>query len=181
MFIEFVSDDLTHIRQRVASVCFRYDRIPAFCFKKKPLSIQSAWLILPDKMPSNSEQTTPSSPSIPEKNSVAETNVASHVAPIRSAVNDSVEASQEMYAHTTEEVKNVVQFTRESIHSAGSKAYKGVRSFIRPIKQIFEDADSEKGTILRKQFAIAREHVNLRAYRAQVSYIAWRAVCMTHC
>ncbi|CCI11666.1 unnamed protein product [Albugo candida] len=73
-----------------------------------------------------------------------------------------------MYAHTTREVKNVVQFTRESIHSAGSKAYKSGRSFIRPIKQIFEDADSEKGTILRKQFAIAREHVNLRAYRAQV-------------
>nr|CCA15343.1 conserved hypothetical protein [Albugo laibachii Nc14] len=119
-------------------------------------------------MSPSSDQKPPSSPSIPEKNSVAATNVASHVAPIQSAVNDSVQASQEMYTQSKREIKNVVEFTRETIHSAGSKAYKSTRSFIRPIKQIFEDAESEKGTILRRQIAIAREHVNVQAYRAQI-------------
>jgi hypothetical protein len=68
-----------------------------------------------------------------------------------------------------EMLKELSGTARHTISTFAKKGFEAVKNQIRPAFQIFEQADSKEGTILRKQISAARVNLNHQLYNAEVS------------
>ncbi|DBA03618.1 TPA: hypothetical protein N0F65_006797 [Lagenidium giganteum] len=83
--------------------------------------------------------------------------VSSSLAAVRATADDQFKQAQEL-----------TSVARVTIRQFGTRAFEAARGTVRPIIQVFEQAESHEGTEVRRQIASARVSLNAQLYDAQM-------------
>lgn len=87
---------------------------------------------------------------------------------VHDAVDGNVQQFKDLAKGQVEHAQELTGTARVAIKRVGKEAAEGLKGVVRPVVQVFEQADGTEGTELRKQLAHARETVNHQLYDAQL-------------
>jgi hypothetical protein len=87
---------------------------------------------------------------------------------VQTAVGGNVQQVKELARGPVEQASELTSSARLALGRARKEAADGAKAVVRPVVQVFEQAESQEGTPLRKQIAVVRESVNHQFYDVQV-------------
>uniref|UniRef100_K3WKL3 Uncharacterized protein n=1 Tax=Globisporangium ultimum (strain ATCC 200006 / CBS 805.95 / DAOM BR144) TaxID=431595 RepID=K3WKL3_GLOUD len=94
---------------------------------------------------------------------------ADGVSQLKGLVGGNVDQVKDFFGANVEQGKELTNSARIAIKRVGKQAYEGLKSAVSPVVQIFERAESQEGTELRKQISSVRLQVNHQLHDVQLT------------
>ncbi|TMW63267.1 hypothetical protein Poli38472_002208 [Pythium oligandrum] len=87
---------------------------------------------------------------------------------VQDALGGNVQQVKDLARGQIDQAQELTSSARIAISRLGKEATQGLKNVVRPVIQIFEQAEGKEGTQLRKQISSARVQVNHQLYDAQL-------------